>query len=45
MTLLENTLKYYAHSEEEAKEAKGEIIGEAWVVSVTQIFASLWEYL
>ena len=72
MTLLENTLKYYARSEEEAKEAienfrqnaskegylikkagyeyktkkaKGEIIGEAWVVSVTQIFASLWEDL
>lgn len=27
------------------KKAKGEIIAEAWVVSVTQVFGGLWEDL
>lgn len=29
--------------EYKTKKAKGEIIGEAWIVSVTQVFGSLWE--
>lgn len=27
------------------KKAKGEIIAEAWVVSITQVYAGLWEDL
>ena len=67
---LEQTIKFKAFSEEEAKEllekyrtkaceegyqlkkgsyeykakkAKGEVVEEAWIVSITQIFGSLWE--
>ena len=29
--------------EYKVKKAKGEIIGERWVVSVTQVFGTLWE--
>lgn len=29
--------------EYKVKKAKGEIIGEKWVVSVTQVFGTLWE--
>ena len=29
--------------EYKVKKAKGEIIGERWVVSVTQVFSILWE--
>jgi len=29
--------------EYKTKKAKGEVIDECWVVSVTQIFGSLWE--
>lgn len=29
--------------EYKVKKAKGEIIGERWVVSVTQVFNTLWE--
>lgn len=31
--------------EYKTKKAKGEIIAEAWVVSVTQVFGDLWEDL
>lgn len=31
--------------EYKTKKAKGEVIAEAWVVSVTQIFGDLWEDL
>jgi hypothetical protein len=31
--------------EYKTKKAKGEIIAEAWVVSVTQVFGELWEDL
>lgn len=31
--------------EYKTKKAKGEIISEAWVVSVTQVFGDLWEDL
>ena len=29
--------------EYKVKKAKGEVIGERWVVSVTQVFNTLWE--
>lgn len=29
--------------EYKVKKAKGEIIGERWIVSVTQVFGTLWE--
>lgn len=29
--------------EYKTKKAKGEIVAEAWVVTVTQVFATLWE--
>lgn len=29
--------------EYKTKKAKGEIIGECWVVSITQVFGGLWE--
>jgi hypothetical protein len=31
--------------EYKTKKAKGEVIAEAWVVSVTQVFGDLWEDL
>lgn len=31
--------------EYKCKKSKGEIIAEAWVVSITQVFAELWEDL
>lgn len=31
--------------EYKTKKAKGEIIAEAWVVSITQVFGDLWEDL
>lgn len=31
--------------EYKTKKAKGEIVAEVWVVTVTQVFASLWEEL
>jgi hypothetical protein len=31
--------------EYKTKKAKGEVIAEAWVVSVTQVFGELWEDL
>ena len=34
-----------ASYEYKTKKAKGEIIAEAWVVSITQIFGELWEDL
>lgn len=36
------TIKKAAY-EYKAKKSKGQIIDQAWVVSVTQIFDSLWE--
>lgn len=34
-----------ASYEYKTKKSKGEIIGEVWVVSITQVFGSLWEEL
>lgn len=31
--------------EYKTKKSKGEVIGEVWVVSVTQVFSGLWEEL
>lgn len=31
--------------EYKTKKAKGEIIAEAWVVTITSVFATLWEEL
>lgn len=31
--------------EYKCKKAKGEIIAEAWVVTITEVFASIWEDL
>lgn len=32
-----------ASYEYKSKKSKGEIIAECWVVSITQVFSSLWE--
>ena len=35
----------HAGYEYKTKKAKGEIIAEAWIVSITQIFGDIWEDL
>lgn len=32
-----------ASYEYKTKKAKGEIVGEVWVVTITQVYATLWE--
>lgn len=35
----------YEYKSKKSKKSKGEIVAEAWVVSITQVFGDLWEDL
>ena len=45
--LAQNPLEYYKEFRYtyKTKKAKGEIIGELWLVKITEIFGELWEEL